>query len=1627
MTLARLVRIAAAAALLASPTAGLPAFDPVNDDTDIFLANPAYNATRPNVLIFLDNTSNWGASTGGAAPLDTAYGAVTTAIANVLSTVVTENFNVGLAMFPETGSPNNNNDGMYLRFGIRQMTTANKDALINVVRSLDKNGDAGNNATFSLAMSEMFKYFAGTASYSGHGKLKVDAGGSIYFASGRTALPGSPLAAGALPANGGASQTYVSPIIDSCQKNFIIILSNGTASDNSSSLAISQDFLSAIVGTNPPGTISISPGGEQGLWTDEYAKYMSNGDCNPSLPGVQNVLTYTIDVMPKNTGQGPDHTALMKSTALNGKGKYFPITTASTTAELENAFKSIFAEVQSVNSVFASTTLPVSVNVRGTNLNQVYIGVFRPDENKSPRWLGNLKLYKLGVDSATSKLFLADANGLPAENASTGFISTNATSFWSQPSCYWQFRGADPNSTAATPTSCVSPTGYTYWSDSPDGNAVEKGGAAQKVRTTFPTSNAARKLYTCTDGSGNLCNPGDLLSATPFISTNVTPADVNAYPTYNIASLTWDSGTKIATMTLSSAPNPVWATNDTVRISGVQPTIFNGDFTVTKDAVNPLIYTYTLNPGPEGNRGRVHALNHRAQTGDQVYLYAYNCPTDNAFSTSTLDASCSETPGSKSISVFDADLFDYDLNGAASGTLGQYTFGAYVMRQITSARGKFGTNTVTLNIPSHGFGAAGTVVTWPTEYWFVWDFAGAFNGNGEWYIGCCSYTVVDADTISGSTYYAIGSGLNESRNFTQVNVPNHPYSTGMTVTISGSTPYNGTYVITRFDSNSFGIPSTVGVDDPVAPATNLNVRVGAKITKIERLGSGGPAGCGTLNARDVATVTTATAHNLQATAGFRVNIYNTGTVYDGNWQVDSTPTPTTFTMSNACFDTVATPLNPAAAMAGYAADAANALQSITMTTTTIGSAVPSIPAGKPIYLWRWLQQADEDRPLSGGSGLMLAGRPIDGNTTAGLALRDDIVAWVRSTDNKDNENLDCTNSPYFPCTPTNNVARLTDVRGSAHGDVLHSRPATINYNRYGDDNDIYVYYGSNDGILHSVKGGITAHASGPDSSLVPGSERWGFVPKEFMPKLKRLRDQTPTISNLNQKDYFFDGSIGVYLKDAKGNGRTGAAGPLNCVPGSCGGADTVTGVLGDNIEPDSGDRVQLYLSLRRGGDFMYSLNVLDPAEPKLLWRKGVKDSGWGIVGQTWSEPKVFRTAANLGNSANPDNVVVIFGAGYDDKVEDINPCLLAEWYADKVVPKAVGTGSVTYTASGSCTIIGGPGGNAADVFRSRGRGIMVIDAMSGEVVWQASAKPDSTAALFLEVPQMTCAISSDITVLDKDRDVNRIADRLYVGDTCGNIWRADISDTDPKNWSVTLIATLSGTDEKVITDKLKFLFPPDLVFAEDASGAYTAVLLGSGDREHPFDATVQNAFFMIKDRDSSGLLGAPNSTTVSIAAPSPDTSLPKPLVLTDLFDATNAVVDNSTAESLNGWFIFLRPGEKAVGSAVTIAGTTFFNTNQPSSTAGGGACGSNLGIAREYLVGFADAGATVDLNGLGTLSIANRSTIHAGGGYLPSPVPVVVEIDGKKYQAVISGTSVQTPPGLTLEKRTRAFWYKQID
>jgi type IV pilus assembly protein PilY1 len=263
-----------------------------------------------------------------------------------------------------------------------------------------------------------------------------------------------------------------------------------------------------------------------------------------------------------------------------------------------------------------------------------------------------------------------------------------------------------------------------------------------------------------------------------------------------------------------------------------------------------------------------------------------------------------------------------------------------------------------------------------------------------------------------------------------------------------------------------------------------------------------------------------------------------------------------------------------------------------------------------------------------------------------------------------------------------------------------------------------------------------------------------------------------------------------------------------------------------------------------------------------------------------------------------------------------------------------------------------------------------------------------------------------------------------VGDTGGNVWRIDMEDANVKYWTVNKLASL-GDHSDLPSGNRKFMFPPDVVYSTDG---YDAVLIGSGDREHPFDETVVNRFYMLKD---------PNIGT------SVDPSF-EPIIEKYLFDSTSNCIQDGTAcsgsgdetnsstasdalSTASGWYITLGEGEKVVGNAVTLNNVTFFNTNQPGSAADVTDCSSDLGIARQYKVRFDNATAIVDQNIDGITDAADRAKIHAGGGYLPSPVPVVVEIDGKIHEGVISGVAVDEPPGSLLNARLRRFWYKEME
>jgi len=995
------------------------------EDTDIFLANPAVTDTRPNLLLVLDNAASNNSNitqldglTSGQKlemlrqvlnniidPLHSEYfpvcndeveprvpdGCVTRSEVDALL----NNVNLGLMI----ANPSGAETGAYVRYHVRPMNVAANRAAL--AAAINPGIPIGNNAPYAKSMHEAYLYYGGKVAYAGFDSK-------------------SPYDSAAKSGN-----KYVSPATDSCSSNYIVFVGNG--GPDSGEENDSKALLTAIGGKLTTDPVSFTPSNLASSWFDEYARTLKKQDVVPDIDGIQHVTTYTIAVQNPadndyNTAAVKSSRELLRSAAALGGGEFF---LASNGQEVMKAFINLLTKLQAVNSVFAASTLPVSVSVRGTFLNQVYMGQFRPDADARPRWPGNLKLYRIGLN-ANGNPILVDRFGDGAEDTVNGFLLADKTSYWTTTSNYWAF----------------DPIGYPKSaSDAPDGNIVEKGGVAQRIRQDFATSQATRNLYTC----NGACVAGAALSTNLFNNANTT---------------------------------------------------------------------------------------------------------------------------------------------------------------------------------------------------------------------------------------------------------------GITATLLG---------------------------------------------------------------------------------------------------------------------------------------AVNATE------------------------------------------------------------RTDLINWVRGADNKDNED-------------SNGIS--TDIRARVHGDLLHSRPAVVNYNRNGDDNDVMVYYGTNDGIFRAVKGG---------QADTDGGEKWGMVFPEFLPKLKRLRDNEISVDN--PRPYFADGSVSIYQQDINDDGKIVAA---------------------------AGDKVYLYIGMRRGGPLAYALDVSDPLVPKNLWKIDNSTTGFSELAQTWSN---MRPATIRAVSGDP---VVIFGAGYDSASEDVLPA----------------------------------------TENTKGRGIFVVNGRTGALV--KHIQPDGMGS-----------VPGDLTIVDRNND--GVFDRIYAADTKGNVWRVDIDDVDPLNWSSYKIATLGGSG----ANARKFLNKTDMVIGTD----YDAVLIGSGDREHPFENAVTNRFYMLKDKNvglAGGLVCGPSGAKRSC-------------VESDLVDVTSNPFQNATPSIDNGWYLTFAEGEKVVGNAITVFGTTFFGTNRPTLSAKG-VCSSNLGEAKAYAISFADGTATLDINADGTIDSADRFEVLAGGGMPPSPINTPTFVDGVLVDFVSFGPVFFKPPPAPPEvsqatTRYRTYWH----
>ncbi|MBI3094571.1 MAG: hypothetical protein HYY97_06825, partial [Rhodocyclales bacterium] len=202
------------------------------EDIDLYVGGEAATGSQANVLIVLDNSTNWAAANQGWLPSGTKQGeAELQAMSEIISTLG-DNINVGLLM--AAGS-----NGGYVRFAVREMSGTNKTAFTSMLNTMVTNfgGDGDNDdkvntssIVYDSMMNAAYRYFNGFARF---GTTDLPSGSSLdlrdYTGStvNTTKQPAGALAGNSLATS--TSTTYLPPSTanDGCAKNFIIFIGNG--------------------------------------------------------------------------------------------------------------------------------------------------------------------------------------------------------------------------------------------------------------------------------------------------------------------------------------------------------------------------------------------------------------------------------------------------------------------------------------------------------------------------------------------------------------------------------------------------------------------------------------------------------------------------------------------------------------------------------------------------------------------------------------------------------------------------------------------------------------------------------------------------------------------------------------------------------------------------------------------------------------------------------------------------------------------------------------------------------------------------------------------------------------------------------------------------------------------------------------------------------------------------------------------------------------------------------------------------------------------------------------------------------------------------------------------------------
>lgn len=455
-------------------------------------------------------------------------------------------------------------------------------------------------------------------------------------------------------------------------------------------------------------------------------------------------------------------------------------------------------------------------------------------------------------------------------------------------------------------------------------------------------------------------------------------------------------------------------------------------------------------------------------------------------------------------------------------------------------------------------------------------------------------------------------------------------------------------------------------------------------------------------------------------------------------------------------------------------------------------------------------------------------------------------------------------------------------------DPLHSRPVVINYKSEKDNNgdiihDSAVFVATNSGYLHGFKA---------DKNHF--EEYFSFIPKELLPNLAAYKNG----ATVADKVYGLDGPITYWHQD----------------------------INQDSIV-DSGEKVLLFIGMRRGGRNYYALDVSNPRTPKFAWQITGGSSKFSNVGQSWSEMTLAKVPWEGGF-----RVVLFFGGGYDPAEDDRSS----------------------------------PGEH------SMGNSIFMVDAESGELLWQAS---NSSADLLHS--DMTSSFVSNIRPVDYDGD--SITDFLYAADVGGQVWRIDINKKTTAGSDFAKGGVIFNANGDGGSSYKRLYYTPSIAYSVANGEGHLTLALGSGFRAHPLQISQADSFYILKDYDIT-------------TAPTTYTEVTPNLLAT--------IGQTSSIEKMKrGWqYQLTRQSEKVLSKALTTNGSIYFTTFEPSITGSDPtSCQAGAGVGRGYILNLtggsvdsSDSADPADGGSDGSGSSSGEGNGGRGGTY--SKVPVIEDV-----------------------------------